>query len=157
MSLMVRTNKNIGRPDLKEYWSKDLDSVFLDAMKRMGFTNGEMSTTNFGQWAPKVDISETDKEIRVHADLPGLSHDDIEVTFQDNTLTIRGERELRKEDEKEDYYCIETSYGHFQRSIPFDVKINRDKIKADFKHGVLNITMAKAEDVVSNTRKIKIN
>lgn len=157
MSLLTRTNKSMGRPDLREYWSKDLDSVFLDAMKRMGFTNGEIGSTHYRQWSPKVDISETDKEVRVRADLPGLSHDDIEITFQDNTLTIKGERELKREDEKEDYYCIETSYGHFQRNIPFDVKIDRDKIKADFKHGVLNIRMAKADDVVSSTRKIKIN
>jgi HSP20 family protein len=106
-------------------------------------------------WTPAVDMVDEKDEIVVKADLPGLDQKDIEVTVEDGTLTIRGERKEEKEEKKENYYCAERSYGAFLRSIPLPKGVEADKVKATFKKGVLEIHLPKAKEAKGKTVEVK--
>ena len=108
-----------------------------------------------GQWIPSVDVSETDSEIVVKAELPGMTHDDIELNLQDNTLTLKGEKKQEKKDDKECFHCLERSYGGFTRSFSLPAGVKADNISAVFKDGVLVVTLPKAEE--AKTKKISIS
>lgn len=105
-------------------------------------------------WAPDVDVKETDKEILIKADLPGIKKEDIDVSVDDGQLVIKGERKMEKEEKGKDYVRVERSYGSFYRSFSLGVPVKEDKIKADYKDGVLKMTVPKAE--VKKPRKIEI-
>jgi len=93
---------------------------------------------NFG-FEPSVDVWEDGKKIHVKAELPGLEEKDIDVTITPDSLTIRGEKQEEKEEKDNDFWCKETSYGSFERSIALPEGINQEKVEAQFKNGVLNI------------------
>ena len=97
-------------------------------------------------WAPAVDMVDHKNEIVLRADLPGLEQKDIEVTVQDGTLTIRGERKEEKEEKAEDYYCCERSYGAFTRTLALPAGVEPDKVKATFSKGVLEVHLPKAKE-----------
>jgi HSP20 family protein len=113
--------------------------------------------SRFGGWSgwPNVEVSETDKEVRVTAEVPGLDEKDIEVLLQDGMLTLRGER--KSEAQSSDRYFTERFYGRFERRIPLDVEIEEDKVDASFRNGVLTVTLPKSPRAQSNTRRIPIN
>lgn len=94
-------------------------------------------------WHPAIDMYETDKELVIKAELPGMESKDIDITLSDNTLTIKGEKKKSEEVKSENYYRREVSYGAFQRSIPLPVAVNADNIKASFKNGILEIKLEK--------------
>ncbi|MDY6955137.1 MAG: Hsp20/alpha crystallin family protein [Thermodesulfobacteriota bacterium] len=96
-------------------------------------------------FTPAFDISETENELIVTAEIPGMDKEDIDIHLSEGVLTIKGEKRHEKEDKKEDYHCIERSYGSFTRSIglPFDVET--DKVDATYKDGVLKLTLPKSE------------
>jgi HSP20 family protein len=106
-------------------------------------------------WTFAVDMIEHDDEIVLRADLPGLDEKDIEVTVQDGTLTIRGERKEEKEEKKEDYYYSERSYGAFSRTLPLPATVEADKVKATFKKGVLDVHLPKAKEAKGKKIEIK--
>ena len=108
-------------------------------------------------WAPKVDVSETEKEYKVRAELPGVDKKNVELSFQDNTLFLKGERKFEEEEKKENFHRVERSFGTFQRMIPFNTKVDEEKIKANYDKGILTITMAKTDDALKGTRKISIS
>jgi HSP20 family protein len=96
-------------------------------------------------WNPLVDISETDEDIVVTAEFPGMTKSDIEITMLDNVLTLKGEKkQLCKQDNK-NYHRLERSYGAFERSFSLPVAIQQDKIKANFKDGILTIHLPKSD------------
>lgn len=101
-----------------------------------------------------LDVSETDREIRVCAELPGVSDDDVEVSLQDDVLTIRGEKKFERRDESERHHLVERSYGTFQRSIRLPGPVDADKVEARFDNGVLTVTLPKAPD--SGRRRIAL-
>lgn len=105
---------------------------------------------------PQIDVSETDQEIKVAAELPGMSEDDIQVSLSDNTLTISGEKKEEKEDKERDYYHFERRYGSFRRQIPLSSEVKRDQVQASFKKGVLNIVLPKTAQAQQGARKIPI-
>jgi HSP20 family protein len=96
-----------------------------------------------GMMAPHMDVSETDSEIRICAELPGVKEDDVEVTLDGDVLTIRGEKNFERKDEKENYHFVERTYGTFQRSIRIPDPVNPDEVKAAFHNGVLTVTLPK--------------
>jgi HSP20 family protein len=106
-------------------------------------------------WAPTVDMIDQKDEIVVKADLPGLEEKDIEVTVQDGTLMIRGERKEEKEEKKEDYYFAERSYGAFLRSLPLPTGVEAERVKASFRKGVLEIHLPKAKEAKGKKIEIK--
>ena len=96
-----------------------------------------------GPMMPSIDVSETDQEMRISADLPGVSEGDIDVSLVDDILTIRGEKKLDKKDDKENYHVWDRSYGSFLRSLRLPYSVDTDKIRADFANGVLTVTLPK--------------
>lgn len=107
---------------------------------------------------PKLDVHGDDKQIVVTAELPGIDEKDVEVSLNDNVLTIRGEKKTEREekDEKKNWYLSERSYGSFQRSIPLAVEIDQAKVAAKFTKGVLTVTLPKAAPQAAASTKIKI-
>ena len=108
-----------------------------------------------GEWAPSVDIAETDNEVVVTAELPGVKQDDVDITITDDVLTLKGEKKEEKEVKEKNYHRIERSYGSFQRSVSLPAGVQADKAKATYKDGVLHITVPKAEE--AKPKQIKIN
>ena len=104
---------------------------------------------------PHVELGETDKEIRVTAELPGLDEKDVEITVEDGALTLRGEK--RSEVEDKDCGYTERSYGRFERRIGLPQGVDRDKADATFKNGVLTVTLPKTEAANENVRRIPVN
>ncbi|MBI1986969.1 MAG: Hsp20/alpha crystallin family protein [Nitrospinae bacterium] len=112
--------------------------------------------TAMRQWAPPVDIYETEKEIVLKAELPGMSQDDFSVEVRDNTLTLKGERKQEKEAREEGYYQMERCYGAFQRSFTLPNTVQQDKAKARYKDGVLEVVLPKVETVVPKQIPVEV-
>jgi HSP20 family protein len=106
-------------------------------------------------WTPSVDMADEKDEIVVKVDLPGLDQKDIEVTVQEGTLIVRGERKGEKEEKKGDYYYAERSSGAFLRSLPLPKGVEADKVKATFRKGVLEVHLPKAKEVTGKTIEVK--
>lgn len=107
--------------------------------------------------SPRFEVSETDDEVRVKAELPGMDEKDVEVTLDENILTIRGERKEQREEKKRNYQVSEMSYGSFQRSFPLEAVVDRDKATAKFKHGVLTLTLPKTGTAKTARKHIPVN
>ena len=105
-------------------------------------------------WSPSVDISETEHEIVLVAELPGIDQKDLKVDVQDNVLTLSGEKKQTKETKEKNFHRIERSYGAFHRSFALPVEVDVAKVKAVYKDGLLNIILPKAE--VSKPKQIDI-
>ncbi len=105
-------------------------------------------------WTPAVDILETDNELVVKADLPDVDMKDIQVEIENGTLTLKGERKFEKEEKETGYHRIERSYGSFARYFSLPDTVESDKVKADYKNGVLTVTLPKKE--VAKPRSIKV-
>ena len=96
-------------------------------------------------WSPSVDIYETENELVLRADLPDVKLEDIEVRVENQTLTLKGERKFEKETKDENYHRIERSYGGFSRAFSIPATVDEEKIRADYKDGVLKIALPKKE------------
>jgi HSP20 family protein len=99
-----------------------------------------------GTWAPAVDIYEQDNNIVLKAELPGVDPKDVDIQLENNTLTLRGERKLDKEVKKENYHRVERAYGVFTRSFTLPSGVDPNAIKAEYKDGVLRLTLPKREE-----------
>lgn len=104
---------------------------------------------------PRVDVSETDNEVRVEAELPGVEEKDIEVSLHDGSLTIRGERKSEKEEKEKNYHRIERSHGSFQRTVALPAEVDDSKAEAVFKKGVLEVKLPKSNPS-ANRKKIEV-
>lgn len=136
-------------------------SLFRSEMNRLfdNFFQGfdiEPFEKRYGTFHPNIDITETDKEIKVSAELPGMDNKDIDVSLTKESLTIKGEKKEEKEEKKKDYYRMERSYGSFSRTIPMPVEIDTNNAKAQFKKGVLTITLPKTAKAIKEKKKITI-
>lgn len=96
-------------------------------------------------WNPSVDLSETKESYKIKADIPGLSKEDIDISFDDKTLTIKGHRKTSDVQEGENFYKKEISYGSFQRVVYLGQDVDHDNIKASYNNGVLELSIPKAE------------
>jgi HSP20 family protein len=105
-------------------------------------------------WAPTVDVYETDDDIVVTAELPGLEKDQVGVEYKDDILTLRGERKLEREVKEESYHRMERSYGAFHRSFTLPGSVDEEKISARMKNGVLEIHLPKKE--AAKPKQIKV-
>jgi len=98
-------------------------------------------------WTPSVDIVEKDGNLILRAELPGLTEKQIDLKLEGNTLTLKGERKLENEDKKETYHRVESYYGSFTRSFQLPDTVDADKINADYKNGVLTVTIPQKPEV----------
>ncbi len=106
---------------------------------------------------PTFDVSETDKAVEVRAELPGMDEKDIEVTLDENILTVRGEKKQERSENKKNYYLSECRYGEFHRAVPLPADIDREHVKAAFKKGVLRITLPKTEEARTDRHRINVD
>jgi HSP20 family protein len=130
---------------------RDMNRLFDETFRDFGMPS------MFGRsvaW-PSVEVSETEKDIRVSAELPGLDEKDVEVLLDDGTLTLRGEKKSEFEDK--DRHFSERTYGRFERQIPLGFDIEADKVEATFRNGVLTVTIPKSETSGAQTKRIAIN
>jgi len=107
-------------------------------------------------WAPAIDMYESDDKLTVEAELPGLEAKDMEITIEDDTLRIKGERKFSNEIKEDNYHRIERAYGYFERNIPLPRKIQEDKVVATVKDGLLRVEMPKAEEAKPKQIPIKV-
>lgn len=123
-------------------------SVLQDRINRIfsEATRSPAEAASARTWAPVVDILETDNDLVVRAELPGLKQQDIDIEVTDESLTIKGERKF-DEAAKDQYIRVERPYGPFQRSFTIGVPIQHDKVKATYRDGILEVVIPKAEEV----------
>ena len=131
---------------------REFGRLFREAFSPM-FGEAEVSTRS---WAPPVDIYETENDIVLKAELPGIDPKDVEVRVEDNTLYLKGERKYEKEVKEKNYHRVERSYGTFARSFSLPNSINADQVKAEYKDGMLTLTMPKREEAKPKTIKIDV-
>ena len=105
-------------------------------------------------WSPSVDIFETEGEIVVKAELPGMDRKDIQLNLENNVLSLRGERKFQKETKDDNYHRIERSYGVFSRAFSIPATVDEERIRADYKDGVLKIVLPKKDQ--AKPKQIKI-
>ena len=106
--------------------------------------NGK-ETMVVADWVPSVDVSETEGEYQIKAEIPDVKKEDVKVTLEDGVLTIQGERKQEKEVKGKRYHRVERSYGRFVRSFTLPDVIDEEKVKAEFKDGILNLALPKSE------------
>jgi HSP20 family protein len=132
----------------------DMDTLFDDFFR--GFEMEPFFGSHSVSYSPKVDIIESDREIRVSAELPGMNEKDIDISLNHDSLTIKGEKREEKEDKGKDYYRMERSYGSFCRSIPLPVEIETDKVNAHYRKGILTIKIPKSAKTIEEKKKIAV-
>ena len=126
----------------------------FDEMLGNGFRQTAEERSLRGAWVPAINILEQDEAVLITADLPGLKAEDVEVTVDEGTLTIRGERKFEEASEGETYHRVERHYGEFERSFNLPTSIDSSKITACFTNGEMVLTLPKHEE--SKPRSIKI-
>ena len=109
-----------------------------------------------GEWAPAVDVHETDKAYVLKAELPEIDEKDVHIHVEGNILTLTGERQREEEVKKDHYHRTERFYGTFSRSFALPETVDRDKIKATFKRGIMKLEMPKREEVKPKEIKIEV-
>jgi HSP20 family protein len=107
-------------------------------------------------WAPVVDVYETDHSLVMKAELAGIDPKDVDVTVENQTLYLRGERKFEKDVNEGNYHRVERSYGTFSRSFTLPPTVSTDNVKAEYKDGVLTLTLAKREEAKPKTIKIQV-
>jgi HSP20 family protein len=110
---------------------------------------------NLTTWAPAVDIYEGENELVVKADLPDVKPENLDIRVENNILTIRGERKFEKRADEKNYLRVERAYGSFARSFSLANTVNTEAIKADYKDGVLTLSIPKREE--AKPKQIKVN
>ena len=129
---------------------REVDRLFDD------FTRGfpAFSSAGAAELLPSVNVTETDKQIEITAELPGLEEKDVQVNVADNVLTIRGEKKAEKEEKDKTFRLVERSYGSFVRSLELPEGVNADAIKASIDKGLLKVTVPKP--ALAQVKKIDV-
>ena len=134
--------------------SKRLNRFFSHAQVPVE-SNQEMLV--MADWTPSVDISETDTAYLIKGEIPGIKKEDVKVTLQGGMLTISGERQMEKEVKDKRFYCIERSYGSFMRSFSMPEDADESAVKAEFKDGMLNVTLPKSATAKSKVIEVSVS
>ena len=140
---------------LKELMSlkERMNRLFENALARSNFKEGP---TLLGHWSPSVDIFENPQEVVVHAEVPGLRQEEFDITISDHTLSISGERGMGSEMQEGNYHRIERSYGSFAIEFALQVAIDRERVRARYHLGVLEVTLPKAGRPPSRPVKVRL-
>lgn len=136
-----------GMSDIFDTFFRRFDEEFSSPLMRREYGFSTM---------PNIDIDETDKEVTVTADLPGLEEKDINVSLDGDVLTLSGERKHEKEEKRKNYHRVERAYGTFSRSVALPEGIDHDNVKANFKKGVLTVKIAKLPGAKPSRRHIPV-
>jgi HSP20 family protein len=145
MATIARLEPFRGLSNLQDQFNRLFNESFRDPGQESALTT----------WAPAVDIYETPNELVVKADLPDVNDKDIDVRVENNLLTIHGERKFEKSVSEENFLRVERAYGSFSRSFSLPNTLNADAIAAEYKNGVLTVTLPKREE--TKPRQVKVN
>ncbi|HET6892971.1 MAG TPA: Hsp20/alpha crystallin family protein [Pyrinomonadaceae bacterium] len=144
-------------------FTEEMDRLFDDfgwgrGWLAPGFERGldRLGTLTGGAWSPQVEVFQRDNKLIVRTDLPGMTKDDINVEIDDDALVIRGERKSEREENEKGYYRTERSYGSFYRRIPLPSGVNPEEANAEFRNGVLEITMPAPQRAEETRRRLEI-
>jgi HSP20 family protein len=141
----------LGRPhDPFSYLHSEIDRAFENVL---GWGRSRNKSDIF---APQLDVTETDKEVKVCAELPGIESKDLDVKVTDDELTIRGEKRSERESGDGGRYCSERSFGSFERTIPLPTQVDGEKATSEFRNGVLRISLPKGEGAKPRSHKIPV-
>lgn len=130
---------------------RDMERLFDDF-----FRGWELSPWAEGEWFPALDVAETDDQVIVKAEIPGMHPKDLDISLSDDSLTIRGEKKEEKEEKKKNYHRRESRYGSFSRTVRFPALVDTDKAEADYDKGILTITAPKKEREKTKRIEIKV-
>src|SRR5271166_659885 len=136
----------------------DVDSLF-NRMVPSSFANWPRLAMENGRkldWAPSADISETEQEYLIRAELPAVKKEDVQVMFDDGMITIKGERKQQKEDKNEKYHRTESFYGSFERRFSLPDNVNADAIRCESKDGILTVHIPKVETPKAKPKQITV-
>lgn len=131
----------------------EMNRLFSSSFSRSGGGGDEQMQS--GSWTPSVDISENKDQLILEAELPGMKPENVEISVENNVLTIRGERRFEKKQDSENLHRVERSYGSFTRSFTLPPTVSAENASAEFENGVLRLTLAKREE--AKPRRIRIN
>jgi HSP20 family protein len=132
---------------------RNMERLFEDFSPDFGWGAPAAAGTNV---APRIDVSETESELKIEAELPGVEEKDLEIVLSNGRLTIKGEKKQEKEEKKKDYHLVERSYGSFARTIGLPFAADPERVKASFNKGVLTVTVPKPPEVKAKEKKIPI-
>ena len=135
---------------------RDVNRLFEDFFRGFDLGPFRMAGEKWGEFSPKMDLEETEKEYRITAELPGMDEKDVEVLLTGNAITLKGEKKEEKEEKGKSSYHMERSYGSFQRTVPLPEGIDLKKVDADFKNGVLTVKLPKTMEAKTRNKKIPI-
>lgn len=121
-----------------------------------GFERAPFESATLAEWSPRVNVSETEKELQVTAELPGIDEKDVEVMLDNGVLSIKGEKKAEKEEKNKNYHRVERSYGSFLRSVALPHEVEDEKAEATFKNGVLTVKLPKTFEAQQAVKKIAI-
>jgi HSP20 family protein len=139
-----RQKREVAPSRSQDEWLNDMNRLFDGFFGRGAFGSlAAFAGEAWGTFYPQVDIEESDKEIIVSAELPGIDRRDIDITVSRNVLTIRGEKRDERENTRKNYTYTERSYGSFERSVALPTTVKGEKAQAKFDKGVLTITLPK--------------
>ena len=129
-----------------------INKLFADAVDTSG-----SGTQTLSAWTPAVDIYEDETGFLIKCDLPEIGRDDLKVSLDNNVLSLSGERKIEHEDKRDGYHRLERSYGQFYRSFTLPANVNPEGIAAEFRDGVLRLTVPKKEEAKPKQIQIKIS
>jgi HSP20 family protein len=131
----------------------EIDRLFDDFFVRRSFGRDFEE----GDWVPAVDISESEKEIIIHAEIPGVDAKDLDITLSGRTLTMKGERKQEQQEKRENYHRIERRYGSFSRSFELPSDVDEGRVEAAYKDGVLTVNLPKIKEQSAKRKRVKIS
>ena len=144
---IVRWNPEKSIFSLRSDMDRLFDNFFADRPDQL---------QSYSDITPTVDVEETDQEFLITAEIPGIKKDDIKITFENNYLTISGEKKVKKERKDENFHHMERRYGKFSRTLGIPAGVMLDKIEAEYEQGVLHIKIPKAEEAKPKQIEVKV-
>ena len=130
---------------------RNINELFEGSMSKSSREGAALST-----WTPAVDVYEDSDSFLIKVELPEVNREDVKVNLDDNVLSLTGERRFEHEDKRDGYHRVERSYGQFYRSFTLPPNVNAEGIKAEFKDGVLRLTLPKKEEAKPKQIEVKI-
>jgi HSP20 family protein len=134
--------------------SKHLDRIFRRVPARV---EADREVLTMVDWMPTVDITETDTAYLINGEIPGVNKEDVKVTIEDGMVTMRGERKQEKEETGKKFHRIERSYGSFMRSFQLPEDVDEAAVKAEFKDGMINVTLPKSGKSKAKSIEVSIS
>ena len=135
---------------------REIEDLFDRYTSRLGLPSLSRDAFSTTEWSPKVDITETDKEFTIKAELPEVKKEDVKVNIENGELCISGERKQEKEENGKKFHRIERFYGSFMRSFTLPGNVDEANIKAEFKDGMLNLSLPKTAETKPKATEVKI-